>query len=98
MGRRKKSTTPLPSIHKQSGRSRVRIEGKTIWLGKAGSKIAAENYKQVLGVWGANAFWMGIEKANTAPWHTAKFPVYSITTSILFSPSAIVTSKPLVSN
>lgn len=54
MGRRKKSTTPLPSVHKQSGRSRVRIEGKTIWLGKAGSKIAAENYKQVLGVWGAN--------------------------------------------
>ena len=54
MGRRKNSTTPLPSVHKQSGRSRVRIAGKTIWLGKAGSKIAAENYKQVLGVWGAN--------------------------------------------
>ena len=54
MGRQKKSTTPLPSVHKASGRSRVRIEGKTIWLGKAGSKIAAENYKQVLGVWGAN--------------------------------------------
>jgi len=27
---------------------------QTIWLGKAGSKIAAENYKQVLGVWGSN--------------------------------------------
>ena len=52
MGRRKKSTTPVPSIHKQSGRSRVRIKGKTIWLGKAGSKQAEENYKQVLGAGG----------------------------------------------
>ena len=54
MGRRKKSTTPVPSVHKQSERSRVRIEGKTIRLGKAGSKQAEENYKQVLGIWVAN--------------------------------------------
>ena len=54
MGRRKKSATPVPTIHKQTGRSRVRIKGRTIWLGQAGSKQAEENYKQVLGVWGAN--------------------------------------------
>ena len=54
MGRRKKGVAPTPTVHKQSGQSRVRIGNRTIWLGTAGSMQAAENYKQVLGAWGAN--------------------------------------------
>jgi len=54
MPTRKKSDKPLARVHKQSGRERVRISGRQFWLGKAGSKIAKENYEIIISVWIAN--------------------------------------------
>ena len=54
MPTRKRSDKPLSHVHKQSGRERVRVLGRQFWLGKAGSKIAKENYEIIISVWIAN--------------------------------------------
>jgi micrococcal nuclease len=54
MGRRKKGTFPRPTVHRGSGRSRVRIGKREFYLGPAGSKEADAGYRAVMAAWGAN--------------------------------------------
>jgi hypothetical protein len=54
MGRRKSSEFPRPKVHARSGMARVRVCGKEVWLGPAGSPAADQRYRQILAAWVAS--------------------------------------------
>jgi integrase len=54
MGRRSSSTIPRPVVDAAKGRERIRICGRTIWLGKAGSPVARERYHALVTAWVAS--------------------------------------------
>lgn len=54
MGRRSSSTIPRPVVDAAKGRERIRICGRTIWLGKAGSPVARERYHALITAWVAS--------------------------------------------
>lgn len=54
MGRRAKGAIPKATVHKTLKQERVRIDGRTIWLGPAGSERARDNYRVVIAEWAAN--------------------------------------------
>lgn len=54
MGRRKSSEFPRAKVHAASGRSRVRVCGREIWLGAAGSPEADRRYREILAAWVAS--------------------------------------------
>lgn len=54
MGRRASGSIPRVTVHRGSGRARIRFGNRTFWLGAAGSKEADANYKRILAAWGEN--------------------------------------------
>jgi hypothetical protein len=54
MGRRKSSEFPRAKVHGRSGMARVRVCGKEVWLGPAGSPAADQRYRQILAAWVAS--------------------------------------------
>lgn len=54
MGRRKSSEFPRAKVHARSGMARVRVCGKEVWLGPAGSAAADQRYRQILAAWVAS--------------------------------------------
>lgn len=54
MGRRKSSEFPRPKVHARSGMARVRVCGREVWLGPAGSPAADQRYRQILAAWVAS--------------------------------------------
>ena len=54
MGRRKNGAFPRPTIHKASGRARVRLCGREYWLGIAGTKEADDKYRALVASWVAS--------------------------------------------
>lgn len=54
MGRRAKNAIPRATVHKGRGHERLRIDGRTLWLGRAGSERAKTNYQLAITAWAAN--------------------------------------------
>lgn len=51
MGKRKKGEVPKPKVHKASGRAYVYLDGRRVWLGRAGTTVAMEEFDRVLAAW-----------------------------------------------
>lgn len=90
MGRRKNTEFPRAKVHAASGRSRVRVCGREIWLGPAGSPEADRRYREILAAWvasGGKSIDTAGEPATTtrsmptAPASTATPPTPAATTS-----------------
>lgn len=54
MGRRKNTEFPRAKVHAASRRARVRVCGREIWLGPAGSPEADRRYREILAAWVAS--------------------------------------------
>ena len=54
MGRRKNGAFPRVTVHKASGRARVRLCGREYWLGLAGAKEADDRYRALVASWVAS--------------------------------------------
>ena len=70
MGRRKKTEFPRPKVHGASGHARVRVCGREVWLGPAGSPEADARYREILSAWvasGGTSIDAAIEPAAAAP-------------------------------
>lgn len=51
MGMVRASRIPEPKLHKTSGRARVILDGKHVWLGKHGTPEADANYRRIIADW-----------------------------------------------
>ena len=58
---------PVPRLHRPSGRARLRIDGKEIWLGEFGSSAAQAEYDRLIGEWLANGRTLLPDRAPVSP-------------------------------
>src|SRR5262245_14102634 len=51
---RLKNKLPVPRLNRPSGRARLRLNGRDVWLGKFGSPEAQAAYDRIVSEWLAN--------------------------------------------
>jgi integrase len=92
MGRRKSGAFPRATIHKASGRARVRLCGREYWLGPAGTKEADDKYRALVASWVASGGAAVDESALSPPPPAAPSPV--VVTVVPGKPVTVTTAPP----